>query len=297
MNECKFIPTYLPPVKRIIVMGDIHGDLSLTIKLFRLAKLINNNLDWIGNDTVVVQVGDQIDSCRPLPGNSCHKQMNNDKQEDILVLEFFDDMHNKAKKYNGAVYSLIGNHEVLNIMGMFDYVSYENYNNFNYGKFKGIEGRKKLFERNGMMARKFACNRKAILIIGSNLFVHAGITLDIAKEYSPDKINEIIRLWLLNKINNDKLLLDQDISPFWTRLYGTNENNCKDLNEIMKLYHFKNMIIGHTPQILFGKNINITCNNIYRVDNGLSRAFDILGKRKMQVLEILNDNEFKIIED
>lgn len=64
-----FIPTTLPAVKRIIAIGDIHGDYNLAVRSLRLANLIDEDLNWIADppNTIVVQVGDQIDSCRRIP--------------------------------------------------------------------------------------------------------------------------------------------------------------------------------------------------------------------------------------
>ena len=66
MNTCsRKLPTVLPPVRRIIAIGDIHGDFRALIKCLRLAKLVNERWEWIGGDTVVIQLGDQVDSkCR-----------------------------------------------------------------------------------------------------------------------------------------------------------------------------------------------------------------------------------------
>ena len=50
--------------KNIYMIGDIHGDWDMTMKVLRVAKLIDNNGSWIGGETVVVQVGDQVDRCR-----------------------------------------------------------------------------------------------------------------------------------------------------------------------------------------------------------------------------------------
>ena len=60
------MPSTLPPTNRILVLGDIHGDFNMLIKLLRKGNVINKSNKWIGKDTVVVQVGDQIDSCRPI---------------------------------------------------------------------------------------------------------------------------------------------------------------------------------------------------------------------------------------
>ena len=46
---------------RIIAIGDIHGDYYIFIELLKLAKVIDNNLNWIGKDTYVIQLGDTLD--------------------------------------------------------------------------------------------------------------------------------------------------------------------------------------------------------------------------------------------
>ena len=50
---------------RIIAIGDIHGDYAIFIELLKLAKVINNKLEWIGKDTYVIQLGDTLDGKRP----------------------------------------------------------------------------------------------------------------------------------------------------------------------------------------------------------------------------------------
>lgn len=328
----KFIPTILPPVKRIIAIGDIHGDLELAIESFKIAKLIDDKLNWIAEpkDTVVVQVGDQIDSCRPIPlMYDCHNEkQNNDKREDIKVLNFFDDMNTKALKKGGAVYSLIGNHEIMNSEGLMDYVSYDNYHEFEYKTenkiYKGPKGRENAFKPGGPLADYIACTRISILVIGSSLFVHAGVLpalatdlkyLNIDNEDKLRYLNGIVRKWLLHKLKRaDKkvfknIIDNMKISPFWTRIYGEIPSNinsnyaaCDELNEALKVFKIGNLVIGHTPQMTeINNGINGTCykngkDTLYRVDGGFSRGFKIFDDTdKVQVLEILNDNEFNII--
>ena len=72
-----------PKVKRLIAIGDVHGDLTATIKALKLANVISltipnnvmdiNKVNWTGGNTVVVQLGDQIDRVRPsnLINNIC----------------------------------------------------------------------------------------------------------------------------------------------------------------------------------------------------------------------------------
>ena len=128
------LPSVLPPVDRIIVIGDIHGDMEMTRELLKVAKVINDNDDWIGGNTVVVQVGDQIDRCRPTINSQCdtHGTTKLDENSDWKILQYFTDLHKKARDVGGAVYSLMGNHELMNVNGDFRYVSYKGIEDFKY---------------------------------------------------------------------------------------------------------------------------------------------------------------------
>ena len=345
LNDCpdyKFIPMILPATERIIAMGDIHGDLKLAIRSFKLANLIDDNLNWIANppNTIVVQVGDQIDSCRPIPNvYDCQKRKYpGDKAEDIDVINFFNKMNTLASKYGGAVYSLLGNHELMNSQGRFDYVSYENYYNFKYEDpntkkiYEGPHGRQEAFKPGGPIANLMACTRPSLLIIGSTMFVHAGILpvlatnlqyLNMDPEASLRYLNLIVRKWLLNKLTEEqrrdkKIFINNlRISPFWTRIYGSIPINTGlesadcDLyvKRALEVYSIGKLVIGHTPQLFTNNDgINGTCyvknnsgldNKLYRIDGGFSRAFNIFNKNNnmVQVLEIINDKIFNIITD
>ena len=57
------LASILPKVDRIIVIGDIHGDWQEMLNTLRIAGVIGDDPEvWTGGDTVVVQVGDQIDT-------------------------------------------------------------------------------------------------------------------------------------------------------------------------------------------------------------------------------------------
>jgi hypothetical protein len=54
--------TALPQPKRLVAIGDIHGDLIALKVALRTAGVLHATRDtWIGGRTVVVQVGDQLD--------------------------------------------------------------------------------------------------------------------------------------------------------------------------------------------------------------------------------------------
>ncbi|MCA9658976.1 MAG: calcineurin, partial [Myxococcales bacterium] len=54
-------PTKVPGAKRIVALGDVHGDLEATRHALRIAGAIDGDDRWIGGDLVVVQTGDQLD--------------------------------------------------------------------------------------------------------------------------------------------------------------------------------------------------------------------------------------------
>lgn len=294
MNQCeRIIPSILPPCKRLIAIGDIHGDFRVLLHCLRLAKVLDKKREWIGGNTIVVQIGDQVDSkCR---GRDCEKD---DIGDELKIIKFVDELHDKAKKQGGAVYSLLGNHELMNVMGNLNYNSSENIISFG-----SREERMNKFAPGGEIAIYLACNRNSIMKIGDFLFVHGGLLPHKAKQYSLEKINQIMREYLLGNKNGNSnevqdLLVGKE-SPFWSRLYsnafsGNSEKACKSLNETIEYIKLKGMVVGHTVQ---SKGINSGCDGkIWRTDVGLSRSFG-KKKRRVQVLEILdNGKEINVLE-
>jgi len=314
----------LPPVRRIIVIGDLHGDFNITLKSLKVAKVINEKNKWIGRDTVVVQLGDQIDRCR-LEFLPCDNPLatENDEDADIKILNFFTNLHNEALKEGGAVYSILGNHELMNVEGDMKYVSFLNLKGFENYKTKtgaiikdGKEGRIYAFKKGNKLSNFLGCTRKMALIIGNNLFVHGGIIPSIAKKYKVNEMNKILSLYLWNKLKNpdeyNDILKASEFSPMWSRIfsnikkYDNQKNMCNNLmNPLSEIYNVNRIFVGHTPQI--NEGINSICDKkIWLTDYGASKAFDKYdttkiktGKRskirQAQVLEILNDNKINIL--
>jgi len=310
--------------------------------MLKAGKLIDDNEEWIGGSTYVVQVGDQVDRCRPMGEYACDhpKGTDNDEGSDIKILQLFTKLHIEATKVGGKVISLLGNHEIMNVQGYLNYVSYEGLKQFeNYtdpitGEVikDGTKGRSHAFKPGNEYGKFLGCSRLATVVVGTNLFVHAGVLpilieqLKVKGKHITD-INYLVRKWLVNQITDDTVELivsSSKYSMFWTRILGnipTNVNIENDicaeyLKPVLETLKIGAMIIGHTPQSFakFG-GINGTCERtddnqtmktLWRVDNGSSKAFDkfdtqlvtenhINDSRKPQVLEILNDNQYNVI--
>ncbi len=327
------LPDILPSVERIIVLGDIHGDWNMLQKMLRAGKLINEEGNWCGGKTVVVQVGDQIDRCR-YKGVPCNQKgaTHNDEHSDIRILEYFTTLHKQALEQGGAVYSLLGNHELMNVEGDFRYVSYEGIKGFENYKMPngeiiedGSDARREVFKPGNQLSEFLACTRRVAIVIGSNIFVHAGVIPYIASKYSVNSLNRIMMLYLLDMIDKNSRdifdvhnFFDADVSPLWVRKFGylgkefnpdpkTLKENCDKLMKPLKsIYGVGKIYVGHTPQLKNG--ITSTCDDrIWLTDYGASAAFDGFGPqsqtsdsetqhRTAQVLEIRNDSEFTVLK-
>jgi hypothetical protein len=294
-NDYEYIPHILKQTTRTIAIGDIHGDLDLAVNVLIIAKCIkrvdesyDNKVTlfnkkyikeyytWIGDDTQVVQVGDQIDRCRPINEYSCMIPMENDEASDMKILYFYTDLNKLARKANGRIISLLGNHELMNVMGNMSYVSFMgllefnnliNISNINYNENlneyikQGLINRKNEFNINNQRISNFlACTRISAIIIGDLLFIHGGMIEKMAKAYNIEDLNIIVRKWLLGKIN-DKIKTTQLLLTKNEKNKSNVKFNINDrLNTILQSNHsiFWNRLFGKLPA-----DIDLT-NNKYK---------------------------------
>lgn len=269
-----------PAVSRIVAIGDVHGDYKALLLILQKSKLIDKKNKWIGKNTYLVQLGDQVDSlCRD---NSCALK----DPEELKIMLYLNQLDKEACLQKGRVISLIGNHEMMNMQGDFRYAS-----KVDLKVMGGEKGREILFKPGGQLARVLSKTRYAIVKIGDYLFVHGGFLPNHTK-YSFDQINNIAKKFMLGEshLENTKAFKELFEGPhgiLWTRAYSTNNPSYDNINYVNKKLGIKSIIVGHTVQ---EKGINSVLNGkIWRVDTGMSRAFG--HRRKIQALEILNNGE------
>jgi calcineurin-like phosphoesterase family protein len=99
---------------RIVAIGDVHGDLADFDSILRQTGLTNDKGNWIGGGTVLVQTGDVVDR-----GPKSRESL------DLLM-----SLERQARKQKGKVIALLGNHEVMAMVGDLRYVSPEDYRGF-----------------------------------------------------------------------------------------------------------------------------------------------------------------------
>ena len=100
--------------QRIVAIGDVHGDLPDFAAILQQVGLMNESRQWSGGTTVLVQVGDMVD--RGPKSREC--------------LDLLMDLEGRAPQQNGRVVPLLGNHEVMTMMGDLRYASPEDYHGF-----------------------------------------------------------------------------------------------------------------------------------------------------------------------
>ncbi len=98
----------------ITVIGDIHGDFDDLVSLLQHCGLIDAQHHWTGEKSTFIQTGDVLDR-GPKPREAL----------DLLMA-----LQKEAAKKGGRVVVLLGNHEVMNMMGDLRYVTPQNYASF-----------------------------------------------------------------------------------------------------------------------------------------------------------------------
>src|SRR5215213_1382042 len=99
-------PCEFDNVERIVAVGDVHGAYDRLLEILRAAAVIDSRNRWIGGRTHLVQTGDVLDR----------------GPDSRQALEFLRRLARDADRQGGRVHALIGNHEVMRLLGDFRYV-------------------------------------------------------------------------------------------------------------------------------------------------------------------------------
>jgi hypothetical protein len=111
---CQTTPTTDNGKNSLFAIGDVHGDFDDFVLILRHLGLIDSQQHWTGGASTLVQVGDLLDRGA--------------KEHDVL--DFLIALEPEAQKAGGAVVVLLGNHEMMNILGDLRYVTAAEYATF-----------------------------------------------------------------------------------------------------------------------------------------------------------------------
>jgi hypothetical protein len=265
--------------EKIMVIGDIHGDIDAARAAFQLADAINDKDEWID-----------------LIGRS---------YQDREVLDLMFTLRRKAEVAGGRVHVLIGNHEVFSAQLRVDYVDPEA-----YPAFEGIPGldlddsrlthlpvdrraRGAALISGGYYARQLA-EFQTVLRLGDTIYVHGGVTPYWAK-FGIDRINGDVSQWFAGSIIQPESAIGVDAGNpddivTMSRHFSedVSDEDCRMLKESLRILNARRMIVAHSVQ----ESITPHCGGkVWAVDVGMSRFYG----GNVQVLQITNDEKIEVI--
>jgi hypothetical protein len=209
-------------VGRVVAIGDIHGTYDKLIPLLKGTGMVDDELRWLGGTDHLVFVGDLVDR----------------GQKDRAVIELLMRLQDEARSDSGQVHALLGNHDVMVLVGDLRYVHKKSYDDFAadedpadrekaYKKYKssyasqGIKEPKirAAFDENfpvgffSLQRRldlqgtygKWLMTCPAIIKINGVVYVHGGLTRKVAS-LGIEEINRKLKEDIMNFVKHSKTL-------------------------------------------------------------------------------------------
>lgn len=273
--ELPDVPARLPAPKRLVAIGDLHGDAGAARAVLRLAGAIDAHDHWSGGDLVVVQLGDVLDR--------------GDGEQDILDL--IARLEPEARAAGGALIALDGNHELMNAAGDFRYVTRGGFADFadapgvadspvdTHALPELARARAAELFPGGPYAKRLAAH-DVVAIIGGTAFAHGGLSPAWATRI--DEVNRSARCWLAGQGPQPDVLTADD-GPVWSRVYAGDQVDCDDLAHALTAAGVEREVIAHTVQF---HGISSACDGrVWRIDVGLAAIYG----GPTQALEITHD--------
>ncbi|KAH6564300.1 hypothetical protein BASA62_007984 [Batrachochytrium salamandrivorans] len=251
--------------RRVVAVGDLHGDFEMSVETLQVAKIINGNLEWIAGNTILVQTGDVVDR----------------GDDTIELYALLRDLTDQAKKHGGRLIQLLGNHEVMNMAEDLRYVSKED-----IASYGGLDVRLKAFSKHGDIGGYLRTLGVAAKVDGT-VFFHAGADLKWS-QLGVDVLNTLARQELVDQdakyISKSKIFGSN--GPLWYRGFALRKDYafCDVVKAVLSNLKASRMVIGHTPTE--DGMIDDRCNGlVYIIDVGISKAI----RGRIAALEIVGN--------
>jgi hypothetical protein len=192
-------------VERVVAVGDVHGAYPELVEVLQEAGLISADRVWSGGAAHLVMLGDIVDR-----GPQSREAL-------TLVMR----LQAEARHAGGQVHVVLGNHEVMNLVGDLRYVSPEEFAAYQDGEdpkarkhaFKqtlralaaanpdlrqvhrdfdrrcppGYFGHRQAFSPDGLYGR-WLLGQQIVVVINDVVFVHGGLA-PVLLDLEPDQIN------------------------------------------------------------------------------------------------------------
>jgi hypothetical protein len=282
-------------VKRVVAIGDVHGDCDALVAVLKMAGLVDDRADWTGGDSHLVQVGDI-----PARGPQTRKAM------DLMMK-----LESQASAAGGQVHALIGNHEAMIMYGDYRQILSEEFAEFraphseeslkavfdqdiaekkqlgtlprgakNFEEFKrqwfeyhvpGFAEYKEAFGPNGQYG-KWIRSHNVVIRVNDTLYSHGGISPEFLSTPIV-KINKTIQTELADPSKLPPGMTTNLQCPLWYRglVEGDEHELAQHVQKVLQTFGVKRIVVGHTvTRSAILPRFNST---VIDVDIGLSKFF------------------------
>lgn len=243
-----------PMPEQMLVLSDIEGNFEAFKLMLTSAKVMGPDFEWTYGKGHLVLLGDFFD--RGLNVTECLWL--------IYKLEY------EAEAAGGKVHFILGNHEVMNMSGYFDYVR----NKYKENAQILEEDYSLWFDANSELGR-WLRTKNAVEKIGDYVFCHGGISPTLADtRLSLNDINRIARDNLGKSVDEiqdslARIIFDTQNGIFWYRAAAKNKLTETEVDKILRFAGAKRMVIGHTlvPDVMALYDGRIVCTDLYHDEN------------------------------
>lgn len=225
--------------RRIVAVGDLHGDWDAWRAIARAAGLIDGNDRWRGGRTVLVQIGDVVDR----------------GPDSLKIIRHLQSLQKQAPQSGGEVVVLVGNHEAMIMTGDLRYVHPGEYAAFATRESEGLRSR--VFRQNQVAIERvyrserpaltseaireawlaatplgkiehqaawsplgplgrWTLRNPAVLKLGDTVFVHGGLSAEMAA-LGIDEVNRRVRAALRSQAEDPEAIINHPLGPLWYR--------------------------------------------------------------------------------
>lgn len=264
---------------KLLAISDIEGNFDAFYSLLVGNGVMDSTYKWTYGEGHLVLIGDFVD--RGTNVTQC------------LWLIYM--LEQKAELAGGKVHFILGNHEVMNLLGQTEYVD-EKYMALAHklsGKEDAYKAYKYLMSNQRELVR-WMKSKNVIERIGKTIFVHGGLSKELlTANMSLGEINEFMRMSLTREYFSDdneanlKKFLMGPFGPLWYRGYiGRykklySKTTQKELNSTLRYFQADQVAIGHTVVAEISSDYE---GKVYRTDIGFPRM-KFTGKAQALLIE------------
>jgi hypothetical protein len=257
-------------IKRVVAVGDLHGDCDALIAVLKMAKLVDDRADWNGGESHLVQLGD-------LPSRGGQSRE---------ALDLLAKLEKQASTAGGHVHALIGNHEAMVMSGDYRSILPEEFARFRTANseaslkvlfdqavaerkqhgwspksdqdledFKrkwyeyhvpGFAEYKQAFSPDGQYG-KWIRSHNVVVRINDVLYSHGGISPEFVSTPIAT-VNQTVRTELADPSKFPSGMITNFESPVWYRglAEGDERQLANHVRTVLRTFGVKRIVIGHT---------------------------------------------------